>query len=827
MQDDEKKEETTLNLNVNASITITRGYKLPLAKLKIDGTINDDQKVDNANTIVQRAIVFVIDRSYSMYGDRITMIKNALKPFIQEICCDKNTIIKLVLFSKTVETVNIPRDATAALSTIDKYVYASGGTDFHAASQGLVEVSMNILKEYPTYQLTVIMCSDGEVGKQNAEKGHLHWKEFVNKNYLKVHKIVPFVETIGISSEHDADVLSGFIVNDISGNYCKCLTIEEIGLAFSNAQNETMGRTATKLCIEFPINVCNDIYSNKHTFHLYDLIITNDEFKSIFWVNIDDFDNTTKGNDMNGLHLIINKQIIPITINEVINNEECQYEAIDFYNQVLKDMLYVLRNICDGEKLKIKAKEIENELNNDYNKIFELITSEPIEKQKLQNEIKKLLSVNNEIDIKYRADLMKKYKQMNRLWKKHRTVVTTFENTLSCVKTLVREIILGQVRMQEIRQHILDLHFRKTHARRISRLVLTDSQLAKRQEIYADIELPQKENCISITNEIGTGCYLSTLSKQECVLYGDPLWICGRVNRSGGASVSNPELINIEYISTDLVSDSYFKMALEAASNDEKDDEKIMNNNIGFADSSRQLINARIFPIYGNKTHFNATYPYIREMLSHTLSGRNDIHVVDYNALWTCLGYMICLNNLSTKNIIRILFEMRPSLKMLSDYVKCKPFKENSYAREPDTKANYLISLAKKKRIRISKFIQTFRARTTSWVSEVNTLFADKLMNLDMKFDHEFYLSAIMHRLRIMFNLQAPKHMNDMRKNKVEENHKQLLQILICGDGYDNMDEKEEKTSIKNKFDEMIKFKTNVYTNKILKKKKNIGIAHV
>eukprot|EP01084_Bolivina_argentea_P251173 421158_1 len=808
MQDDEKKEETTLNLNVNASITITRGYKLPLAKLKIDGTINDDQKVDNANTIVQRAIVFVIDRSYSMYGDRITMIKNALKPFIQEICCDKNTIIKLVLFSKTVETVNIPRDATAALSTIDKYVYASGGTDFHAASQGLVEVSMNILKEYPTYQLTVIMCSDGEVGKQNAEKGHLHWKEFVNKNYLKVHKIVPFVETIGISSEHDADVLSGFIVNDISGNYCKCLTIEEIGLAFSNAQNETMGRTATKLCIEFPINVCNDIYSNKHTFHLYDLIITNDEFKSIFWVNIDDFDNTTKGNDMNGLHLIINKQIIPITINEVINNEECQYEAIDFYNQVLKDMLYVLRNICDGEKLKIKAKEIENELNNDYNKIFELITSEPIEKQKLQNEIKKLLSVNNEIDIKYRADLMKKYKQMNRLWKKHRTVVTTFENTLSCVKTLVREIILGQVRMQEIRQHILDLHFRKTHARRISRLVLTDSQLAKRQEIYADIELPQKENCISITNEIGTGCYLSTLSKQECVLYGDPLWICGRVNRSGGASVSNPELINIEYISTDLVSDSYFKMALEVINENEKQK--------GIADSCRELINSRLFPIYGNMEHYKCTKPYINETLSHTLSGRLDIRVVDYNSLYVIIGYMISNNNLTYKNIKRILYEIIPSFELFINNTYSKPFKYNNdgnYIREIDSNG-VRIKLSQKNRYRLCKYIETFKARTTAWVSTAYVLYADRLMNLDIHFNKEFYLSIILQRLRKLFSLQIPKKLQeDILRNKVIKNHKKILQILICGlPNEKNDDEKQEKLEFEIKY------------NKSKKKKKKMSI---
>ena len=95
-------------------------------------------------------------------------------------------------------------------------------------------------------QLTVIMCSDGEVGKDNARKGHCHWKEFVTSKYLKVHSIAPYVETIGISSSHDADVLSGFIVNDDCGNYVRCTDSTAIREAFENAQNEAMGRTSTK-----------------------------------------------------------------------------------------------------------------------------------------------------------------------------------------------------------------------------------------------------------------------------------------------------------------------------------------------------------------------------------------------------------------------------------------------------------------------------------------------------------------------------------------------------------------------------------------------------
>ena len=243
------------------------------------------------------------------------------------------------------------------------------------------------------------MCSDGQVGKQNAEKGHIHWKKFVNEEYFKFHKIPPYVETIGISVGHDADVLDGFIIDDAAGNYCQCVTPALIREAFESAQNETMGRTATKLSIEFPLNVYNDIYNStrkgnddhSNKFHLHDLILTSNEFKEIFWISIEDYDNTTTGGD--GLSLIINGQVISIEIEEINEDQECQYEAIDFYNVVLKDMLHTLRNITDAEQLKIKAKEIENELNNDYIKTFELITAEPAEKQKLQNEIKKLLNI--------------------------------------------------------------------------------------------------------------------------------------------------------------------------------------------------------------------------------------------------------------------------------------------------------------------------------------------------------------------------------------------------------------------------------------------------
>ena len=638
------------------------------------------------------------------------------------------------------------------------------------------------------------MCSDGEVGKDNAIRGHNHWKDFVNSDYLKQHQTVPFVECIGISADHDADVLDGFIIDDAAGNYCKSSTPQTIRNAFENAQNETMGRSATKIQIEFPLNVTSGVYKteNSNTFTLKDLIVTNNEFSSTFWISLSDFDQQTAGND-GGLHLIVNGKQIAIKIKEVVDEQECQYEAIAFYEQILKDMLHTLRNITNAQELELKAKEIESELQNEYIKIFESITAEPVEKQKLQNEIKELLVMKEGADgddeksaenvVARRAELMKRYKQRNRMWKQHRRVVCSFQDTLACLKNLVREIILGQVRMQEIRQHVLDLHFAKKHAKRLSKLVLTDEQLASRQAKYDDIETPTEEDCKDIDDEVGSGCYLSTLSKRECVLDADPLWICGRVNRIRGVAVSNPELIKIDYVSPDLVSDSYFKMALEAT-----EDSK------GFGDSCRQLINCRLFPIYANMAHMKCSKPYLAETLSHTLSGRTDIRVADYNCLLAFIGYMVSRNTLSHHNMKRLFTEIVPSYKLLTENMMCKAYNSEKLSRETmDEK----IKLAERNRLRLVWYTQSFKARTTALVSAAQVLFADRLMNMEVSVDDELYLSIILQRMRGMFSSQIPKNMDEVKqREKVVAAHKHILQILICGHPDDddaNTDDDDEK----------------------------------
>ena len=69
----------------------------------------------------------------------------------------------------------------------------------------------------------------------------------------------------------------------------------------------------------------------------------------------------------------------------------------------------------------------------------------------------------------------------------------------------------------------------------------------------------------------------------------------------------------MQYISPHLVSGSFFDMAIEVSEEN------------GFHDSSRQLVNACLIPIYGNQNHFEISFPFLAEYYHHALSGRRDI----------------------------------------------------------------------------------------------------------------------------------------------------------------------------------------------------------
>ena len=274
----------------------------------------------------------------------MNMVRDVMKPFVQEICEDVNTVIEVVLFNRHTERFSIPRNRESAGRLITDRVNARGGTDFHEASKGMVSAASRLLRQHPAHQLTVIMCSDGEVRKDNAERGHAHWKQFVNSQYLAVHRIAPNVETIGISSEHDADILNGFIVNDDCGNYVRCADSAAIRQAFENAQNTTMVRTKmTKISIEFTMLVHNGTQIQENGSKQFDVIAVGDAFSATFWVDVDSAD-VKRNEDEN--FLTVNGDRVDIEEEQVTDEAQFQYEAIEFYDALLKNMYEVFISFC-------------------------------------------------------------------------------------------------------------------------------------------------------------------------------------------------------------------------------------------------------------------------------------------------------------------------------------------------------------------------------------------------------------------------------------------------------------------------------------------------
>lgn len=275
------------------------------------------------------------------------------------------------MFDDRGDIYDIPRDQSQAGAVIQAQVTDRGGTDFHEASKGLVRAATTILDENPTFQvpnwqelcphdlsqinilyalyyivsvvyvqLTVIMCSDGEVSKDNALQGHRHWKDFVNEKYLKKHETVPYVETIGIGSNHDADVLIGFILDDEFGNYVRC---EDNGIveAYTNANKKTLERDAgdvDRVKLNFPINVYDGISKAKEKgteSKEHEIIVKDGAFSQEFWIPIEDVD----GDEKEQLSLTVNGEKIEIEVHDIQHHDKDP--RLDYYESTLTDMLQV------------------------------------------------------------------------------------------------------------------------------------------------------------------------------------------------------------------------------------------------------------------------------------------------------------------------------------------------------------------------------------------------------------------------------------------------------------------------------------------------------
>jgi len=109
------------------------------------------------------------------------------------------------------------------------------------------------------------------------------------------------------------------------------------------------------------------------------------------------------------------------------------------------------------------------------------------------------------------------------------------------------------------------------------------------------------------------------------------------------------------------------------------------------------------------------------------------------------------------------------------------PFDLRAFDRTAD-RARAKEPLANRRRCRLQKYLESFRARTSAWVTTASALFADRFMNTDLKVDHEFYLAILTQRIRALFAAQIPKDAAAASSARgVRTNHEQILRVLVCG----------------------------------------------
>eukprot|EP01084_Bolivina_argentea_P133555 235689_1 len=690
---EEKKEQKTENIykqnKINVKMPNTISYTAKIINYNLDDQkdtypqsnarklqITGSDEKEQSNPKQKRAIIFVVDVSTSMRGDRINGVRDGIIPFIENICIDNNILIKLITFNSKAGSFDIPKNQTAAKNVTEDALNLAGGTDFKKASETLVKICTQILITNPNETMTIIICSDGEPrsaygGAQNAHNAHIIWKTFVNQLYIPQHKQFPFVEVIGIGNKHNSEILDGFICHDDSGNYVRAISRENIVSAFEQASMNAEIRTTFQLKINSP---CVQIFKNLWLFEKInelEVVMESANFEYECWIDLSEYNEFMNEKDkvcikLNGNDIVIEECLITHT-------GKIQENMLNYYHQLLKDMNNHLRSIQDEKILKEEGSKINQRLDEMKDEINSII-KDPKQVIEVKNNINMLLeNCGTENDnVEERIKTMKLYKDLQKQWKTYNKVKTDFISTLKTLREILQDILTGSKRMKEIKQHILHLHFSKKHAKRMNKLILTSEQLIMRQEMYDNIQIDLKlkeENIINLSNELGSGCFLSTMTLKDCALDGQSLWLCGRVNRSGGVQVSNPEIIRIEYISPNLVSYEYFNMAMDISSHNSESEK-------GFLDGSRNIINARLFPIYGgNMEYLKICKPYIFEVLSHTLSGRNDIKINDYSTLSAILGYMIATHKQTTQNLIRIFKDILPSYIMLSKYINVYPYK--------------------------------------------------------------------------------------------------------------------------------------------------------
>merc|ERR1719317_741088 len=114
-----------------------------------------------------------------------------------------------------------------------------------------------------------------------------------------------------------------------------------------------MSRTATKLRIEFPLAVHEQVRFGSNSSQTqaqlkraqHEAVAVGDAFVVNFWIeyaDLDALDELAQSESGDGLSMLVNGERVAIEIAEVSDAAQCQMEAIEFYDSALKEMIATL-----------------------------------------------------------------------------------------------------------------------------------------------------------------------------------------------------------------------------------------------------------------------------------------------------------------------------------------------------------------------------------------------------------------------------------------------------------------------------------------------------
>lgn len=715
---EDEKEASSLEATVTATVAAGMDY----SRVRVTGTYDGDGKAAGVD-VGRKAIMLVVDASGSMSGSRMRAVRAAVEPFLRATLETPGTEVHVVKFTHRSEILG-RATSQHEIRSIMRKLEPSGGTSFQEAARQMAVLGDQIIAQSPETQIAVLICSDGDVSKADAQNAHEIWKRFV-RSYTSGGREVPYCDCIGVSRSHDADVLAGFIQGDENGNYTRAEGSVETKAAFERSMEALAGRRATRLPLALPFPVVAKHYgiekgADGRLENPDSILVVNGEFAFDAWVPADKLQGE-------GMAVLVDNRPFPVDVRHQ-DYAGSMKTLLDYEEARVKDMLRALRETKEDKLLHPLAKKIDADAAA-VQKI-QLLSPEAI---KIREKLATMMGELTPDERQERCALMTRLAGMktnpSREMRKRRGALIQL---CANVRQLCRDVI-GGTKLLEIRQHILDLHFKAKHAKYAERLVLSDADLDRREARYQRIQKPDPAQLQDLSDDSSSGCFLSTLSLREIAADADSLWICGRVDREagGGIALTRPECTEIAYISPFLVSGSYFQMALDVAPE-------------GFVDGARELVNARLFPVYGNEVHFECTRPYLDEVLAHTASGRTDVRVPDKGLLFAVVG-RLAQDATRSESAYHMLGLALGSLERLVDNDLTYPL---DGVFQPDLAAQK-IKLREFSKRRLERYLQDPAARRNALVGNTFILTADALLaSRALSGNLDFWLGIALQQLR-------------------------------------------------------------------------------